>query len=100
MQEKFEAESVGFVDTFPPTPPPDPLHTAGPLDCVTYLIYARVLDAADANLNWSDAAAAILGCDIHLDPQAARLLWDTRLAQARLIVGEKLVQLAGESGAG
>ena len=57
------------------------------------LTYARMLDAANANIDWREAAAAVLGCDVANDPAGAEACWTSHLKRARWVVGEGLAQM-------
>lgn len=54
------------------------------------LIYAELIDAADAGVNWRAGARPILGRDPATDPERVRRCWESHLVRARWIVGEGL----------
>jgi hypothetical protein len=54
------------------------------------LIYAELLDAADAGLEWRAGSLEILGVDPIHDPDLARRCWESHLARARWIIGDGL----------
>jgi hypothetical protein len=53
-------------------------------------IYAALLDAADREVSWDEAAAAIMGLDV--SDAGAEACWRSHLERARWIVGEGLAQ--------
>jgi hypothetical protein len=57
------------------------------------LTYARVLDAADGDADWREAAAVILGCDVAQDSVGAETCWTSHLERARWVLGEGLVRV-------
>lgn len=61
-----------------------------PYDRKHLLIYAELIDAADAGVGWYDGAESILGLDPASDPDMVRRCWESHLARARWIVGEGL----------
>ncbi|MDT9598614.1 hypothetical protein [Sphingosinicella rhizophila] len=54
------------------------------------LIYAELLYAEAAGLDWQSGALDILGIDPLVDPDHARSCWDSHLARARWITSEGL----------
>ena len=54
------------------------------------LIYAALIDADDAGMDWARGAAEILGFEPGFDRVLARGCWQTHLARARWIIGEGL----------
>jgi len=72
----------------------DPLAPSGDTvldyDRRNLLIYAELLDAVDAGVDWREGSLAILGIDPAADADRARCCWDSHLARARWIVGEGL----------
>ena len=56
------------------------------------LIYAELLDAADAGIDWQAGSLAILGLDPTSDAEQARSCWESHLARARWITGEGLAR--------
>jgi len=53
-------------------------------------MYAALLDAADREMAWDEAAAAIMGLDV--SQPGAEVCWRSHLERARWIVGEGLGQ--------
>ncbi|MCW2397922.1 hypothetical protein [Sphingobium sp. B2D3C] len=53
-------------------------------------LYAQLIDAADAKVDWQVGTVEILGFDPSFDEDAARRCWDTHVARARWIVGNGL----------
>lgn len=53
-------------------------------------MYAALLDAADREVSWDEAAAAIMGLDV--SDAGAEACWRSHLERARWIVGEGLGQ--------
>ena len=53
-------------------------------------LYAALLDAADEDMDWREAAATILGLDVA--DAAAEACWRSHLERARWIIGEGLGQ--------
>jgi hypothetical protein len=53
-------------------------------------VYAELLDADAAGMDWADGARLILRLDAALDGATARNCWESHLARARWIVGEGL----------
>ena len=54
------------------------------------LIYAELVDAADAGICWRDGALDILGIDPAGNPDLAHSVWVSHLARARWIIGDGL----------
>lgn len=54
------------------------------------LIYAELLDATDAGLDWRSGSLTILGIDPLREPERAHCCWDSHLARARWITGTGL----------
>jgi hypothetical protein len=67
-----------------------PSGAATEYDRTRLAIYAELLEADAHGIAWQLAASDILGLDPEVDPEAARLCWDSHLARARWIVGEGL----------
>ncbi|MES2443955.1 MAG: hypothetical protein V4574_14090 [Pseudomonadota bacterium] len=67
--------------------------TATAYDRAHLLTYARMLDAADSGVDWREAAAAILGCDVSGHAAGAEMCWNSHLERARRVVGEGFVQM-------
>lgn len=63
---------------------------ATPYDRRQLLIYAELIDAADAGVDWREGAEPILGLDPLSDPEMVRRCWESHLARARWIVGDGL----------
>lgn len=53
-------------------------------------VYAELLDANAAGIDWVEGARLILGLDVAVDDENARKCWETHLARAHWIVGEGL----------
>ena len=53
-------------------------------------VYAELLDAEAAGMDWGEGARLILGLDDAVDSETARKCWESHLARARWIVGEGL----------
>lgn len=49
-------------------------------------IYMRLLDAADANAPWDEAARIVLGIDPTREPDRAKRAYDSHLARARWMI--------------
>jgi hypothetical protein len=56
-------------------------------------LYLRVLDAATAGADWAEVVGPILGIDAALDPERARLCYESHLARARWISGRGYLDL-------
>jgi len=54
------------------------------------LIYAELVDADDAGVDWRDGALGILGIDPSANPDLAQCAWTSHLARARWIIGDGL----------
>ena len=54
------------------------------------LIYAELIDAADAGIDWRAGALDILHIDPASDAERARCCWESHLVRARWIVGDGL----------
>ena len=59
-------------------------------DRQTLPVYAELLDADAAGVDWVEGARSILGLDASADRMTARRCWESHLARARWIVGEGL----------
>ena len=53
-------------------------------------VYAELLDADAAGIDWAEGARLILGLDVAVDSETARTCWESHLARAHWIVGEGL----------
>jgi hypothetical protein len=53
-------------------------------------VYAGLLDAEAAGIDWAEGARLILGLDVAVDGETARNCWESHLARAHWIVGEGL----------
>jgi hypothetical protein len=53
-------------------------------------VYAELLDADAAGIDWANGARQILGLDATADGETARKCWESHLARAHWIVGEGL----------
>lgn len=54
------------------------------------LIYAELVDADDAGVDWRDGSLEILGIDPSANPDLAQCAWTSHLARARWIIGDGL----------
>jgi hypothetical protein len=57
-------------------------------------LYAQLLDAADAGMEWKEGAARFLSRDPFADPEGAWLCWEQHVARARWIVDTGFPKLA------
>ena len=53
-------------------------------------VYAELLDAEASGMDWAEGARLILGLDVAVEGEIARMCWESHLARARWIVGEGL----------
>ena len=53
-------------------------------------VYAKLLDADAAGIDWAEGARLILGLDVTVDVETVRKCWESHLARAHWIVGEGL----------
>src|SRR3546814_16069158 len=53
-------------------------------------VYAELLDAHAAGVDWAEGGRLILGLDVAVDGETARKCWESHLARAHWIVGEGL----------
>lgn len=48
-----------------------------------FVVYLRLLDAAAEGADWREVAEIVLGRDPAIDPEHARLCWESHLRRAR-----------------
>lgn len=53
-------------------------------------VYAELLDADAAGIDWAEGARLILGLDVTVNGETTRKCWESHLARARWVVGEGL----------
>ena len=53
-------------------------------------VYAELLDADAAGIDWAEGARLILGLDVTVDGETTRKCWESHLARAHWVVGEGL----------
>jgi hypothetical protein len=53
-------------------------------------VYAELLDADAAGMDWAEGARLILGLDVTVEDETARKCWESHLARAHWIIGEGL----------
>lgn len=61
-----------------------------PYDRQNLPIYAELLDADAAGMDWPEGARLILGLDAAVANETARKCWESHLARAHWIIGEGL----------
>lgn len=54
-----------------------------------FLTYARLIDAEREQMDWRAAASVILLCDTNRDPEGAWLCWQSHLARAHWVLGDR-----------
>lgn len=54
------------------------------------MLYAELLDADSCGITWREGASDMLGIDPVMEPETARLCWESHLARARWLIGEGL----------